>query len=404
MKNLIKSMVLLLVLITSSLLFPKHLSAQHANVSFQVFYDQLSPYGQWIQDPTYGYVWIPDVGADFVPYSTDGHWVLTDYGWTWVSYYDWGWAPFHYGRWNHDNSYGWLWVPDTEWGPSWVNWRRADGYYGWSPMEPGVSISMSFGSSYNRNDDHWVFVKDRDFERSNLNHYYINRNDRNRIIRSSTVINTTFVDNKRHTTYVVGPTRDDVQKVTGRTINPVSVRENSRPGQQMNNGQLQMYRPQVNKNSGKDNKPSKIITQKDVKRPTPQNVNTQHRNVSPQNNSTIKAQPAQQQRTSTPANNIARPQNRTNVQPVQQPRTATPANNNQRQQQPNTARPQNIPKAQPAQQPRTSTPANNNQRQQQQPQPQNNPRPQPVQQQRTAPPANNNQGQQQNERKEQDRR
>ena len=423
MKKFLKSVVLLFVLITSSLLFPKHSSAQYSNVSFQVFYDQLSPYGQWIEHPKYGYVWIPDVESGFVPYSTDGHWVLTEYGWTWVSNYDWGWAPFHYGRWDFDNSYGWLWVPDTEWGPSWVNWRRADGYYGWSPMEPGVSISLSFGSSYNSYNDHWVFVRDQDFERTNVNHYYVNQTDRNRIIRSSTVINTTYVDNNRHTTYVAGPTRADVQKVTGRTINPVSIKENSRPGQEMNNGQLQIYRPQVNKNIGKENKPSRITSQKDVKRPTIQNANTQRRNVSPQNNSTIKAQPAQQQRTATPANNTVRPQNRTKAQPVQQPGTATPANNNQRQQQPNTARPQNIPKAQPAQQQRTA-PTNTNQkpqqqqpRQQQQAQPQQQQQPrqqaqpqqqprqqqqaQPAQQQRTAPPANNNQGQQkQNDRRE----
>jgi len=300
-----------------------------------------------------------------------------------VSYYDWGWAPFHYGRWDRDNSYGWFWVPDTEWGPSWVNWRRADGYYGWEPMEPGVSLSLSFGSSYNSYNDHWVFVRDQDFERSNINHYYVNQTDRNRIVRNSTVINTTYIDNSRHTTYVTGPARADVQRVTGRTINPVAIRENSRPGQQMNNGTLQIYRPQVNKNSSKENKPSRITNQKDVKQPAMRNATTQPRNVSPQNNSTIKAQPAQQ------------------------PRTATPSNNTVRQQQPNTARPQNNTNVKPPQQPRTATPANNNQRQQQNARPQNNTKAQPVQQPRTAPPANNNQGQQQqqqNDRKEQDKR
>src|SRR5665647_3154449 len=255
MKRNIKRLVILLMLVTSSVIFQKQASAQQANVGFQVFYDQLSPYGQWVDYPKYGYVWIPDAGPDFVPYSTEGHWIFTDYGWTWVSNYEWGWAPFHYGRWDYDNYYGWLWVPDNEWGPSWVNWRRADGYYGWSPMEPGISLSISFGRPYNSNYDHWMFVRDRDFERSDINHYYIGQTDRNRIIQNSTVINTTYIDNSRHTTYVTGPARTDVQRVTGRTINPVAIRENSRPGQQMNNGQLQIYRPQVNKNSGKEYKP-----------------------------------------------------------------------------------------------------------------------------------------------------
>src|SRR5580692_6949742 len=52
-------------------------------VSYQSFYDQLSPYGQWINNPTYGYVFMPNVGPDFKPYTTNGHWVYTDEGWTW---------------------------------------------------------------------------------------------------------------------------------------------------------------------------------------------------------------------------------------------------------------------------------------------------------------------------------
>lgn len=41
------------------------------SVSFQVFYDQLSPYGSWINYPDYGYVWIPtQVPQGFRPYAT----------------------------------------------------------------------------------------------------------------------------------------------------------------------------------------------------------------------------------------------------------------------------------------------------------------------------------------------
>src|SRR3569833_588337 len=65
----------------------------------QVFYDELSPYGSWIDYPDYGYVWAPAVDNDFRPYATNGSWVYSDYGWTWASGYDWGWATFHYGRW-----------------------------------------------------------------------------------------------------------------------------------------------------------------------------------------------------------------------------------------------------------------------------------------------------------------
>jgi hypothetical protein len=97
------------------------------------FYDDLSPYGQWVQTPEYGRVWIPDAGPDFQPYASNGHWVMTEYGNTWVSDYAWGWAPFHYGRWYQDRYRGWAWIPGRDWGPAWVSWRSGGGYYGWAP-------------------------------------------------------------------------------------------------------------------------------------------------------------------------------------------------------------------------------------------------------------------------------
>src|SRR6516165_7140669 len=82
-------------------------SVAQVSVSFQAFYDQLSPYGRWVNYPRYGYVWVPtDVAFGFRPYATAGHWVYTPEGWTWVSDYPWGWAAFHYGNWFYDNSYG----------------------------------------------------------------------------------------------------------------------------------------------------------------------------------------------------------------------------------------------------------------------------------------------------------
>jgi hypothetical protein len=117
--------------------------------AYQQFEGALSPYGSWYDDPSYGRVWMPSanvVGADFSPYSTGGHWVLSEYGWTWVSDWDWGWAPFHYGRWVMCGGYGWGWVPGSVWGPAWVSWRSGGGYVGWSPLPPhGVRIGPPVG-------------------------------------------------------------------------------------------------------------------------------------------------------------------------------------------------------------------------------------------------------------------
>src|ERR1700682_2804413 len=54
------------------------------DVTYQSFYDQLSPYGNWINYPGYGYVWMPNAGPDFRPYATNGNWIYTDAGWTWA--------------------------------------------------------------------------------------------------------------------------------------------------------------------------------------------------------------------------------------------------------------------------------------------------------------------------------
>lgn len=36
-------------------------ASPYHGISFQVFYNELSPYGDWVMDPTYGYVWVPFV-------------------------------------------------------------------------------------------------------------------------------------------------------------------------------------------------------------------------------------------------------------------------------------------------------------------------------------------------------
>jgi hypothetical protein len=134
MKNMIKfpAIVLGLLLLLTGL--NQKVMAQDEDISLQTFYDELSPYGSWIQDSQYGYVWRPDVDQnEFRPYYTNGHWAMTEYGNTWVSDYDWGWAPFHYGRWVTDRYNQWLWIPDTTWGPAW--WRKLWLGAAWSKLK-----------------------------------------------------------------------------------------------------------------------------------------------------------------------------------------------------------------------------------------------------------------------------
>jgi hypothetical protein len=362
MKPTFKIFTLLMVLTTSCLVLPRQTEAQQSNVSIQVFYDELSPYGQWIDYGSYGYVWIPGAEADFTPYSTDGHWIMTDYGWTWASDYSWGWAAFHYGRWSFTDSFGWFWVPDNEWGPAWVNWRQAEGYYGWSPMEPGVTINMSFVGRYDSNYDHWMFVRDRDFDRPNINQYYVNRYEHDQIVRNSVVINNTYIDNSRHTTYVTGPSRTDIQNATGRRIVPMTVQNNNRPGKEINNGRLQIYRPQIDKNNnGRRATPTRITNQNDVKQRPIRDVSNQRLNpgnmqerptnsVNQDNNS---RQTIPQRNDNNQQNRTTAPSNERKIQTIE-PARSIPVDNNAPARRPNVVTPQNNP--QPVQQRNVNVP------------------------------------------------
>jgi len=221
-------------------------------LSYQSFYDELSPYGQWIEDPHYGYVWLPDVGPDFKPYATNGQWVYTEEGWTWASNYAWGWAAFHYGRWFFADGYGWMWVPGDEWAPAWVSWRDSPEYYGWAPLEPGIGIDVSFGGGYNPPPHYWNFVPHQYIGNPHANNYYINESRNVTIIRNTTIINNTTVinnngGNNRNMRYGRGPDPRDVGRFSGEPVRPSVIRGVNRPGgAQMNNGELAVYRPRVN--------------------------------------------------------------------------------------------------------------------------------------------------------------
>jgi hypothetical protein len=121
------------------------------------FQPVLDPYGTWVDDPSYGMVWTPSadqVGDDFAPYATGGHWAYDDED-TWASDYSWGWVPFHYGRWAFIQGRGWSWIPGRTYAAAWVTWRVGEegfGYVGWAPVAPtwgwrdGVAAYLGFGT------------------------------------------------------------------------------------------------------------------------------------------------------------------------------------------------------------------------------------------------------------------
>lgn len=229
----------------------KQAKAQYDDVSLQSFYDELSPYGTWINDPQYGYVWRPDVDQDdFRPYYTNGRWAMTEYGNTWVSNYDWGWAPFHYGRWIYNRYNRWIWIPDTVWGPAWVDWRSGGGYYGWAPMGPSVGIHVRIGGGYRVPDFCWNFVPQSNIYINAFPRYYGYRNN-NSYFRRTVIINNTYIHNNR--TYYTGPRIDDIRRATNRAVTVYNINRVSRGGAtRIENNRVNIYTPRPSRHDRND--------------------------------------------------------------------------------------------------------------------------------------------------------
>lgn len=225
-------------------------------ISLQVFYDELANYGDWINNPDYGYVWRPNVGNDFRPYYTNGHWVMTEYGNTWVSDYEWGWAPFHYGRWFYDSYDGWIWTPDTEWGPAWVTWRTGGGYYGWAPLAPRISININIGRRHFVPNNYWVFIPQRCIYYPSYSRYWEPRRNVY-IINNTTIINNVYTN--RNVNYYSGPNRDEVRRATRQDVPVYRVADCTRPSSdRISRDAVNIYRPDVSR--GENSAPRNIAS------------------------------------------------------------------------------------------------------------------------------------------------
>ena len=150
---------------------PRAVSEARPTSGYSTFYTKLEPYGGWIETSDYGYVWQPretESSRSWRPY-TNGRWVYTDAGWTWISEEPFGWATYHYGRWTRLRGIGWVWVPGNQWAPAWVSWRKSNDYVGWAPLPPEARFDQHTGihnwsdSYYDIGPDQYCFVPTREF-------------------------------------------------------------------------------------------------------------------------------------------------------------------------------------------------------------------------------------------------
>jgi hypothetical protein len=206
-----------------------------------MFYDSLSPYGNWVDVAGYGRCWQPTVelvSSGWQPYFDCGRWVYSDCGWYWLSDYSWGWAPFHYGNWFRHGRLGWCWTPGRVWGPSWVCWRYDKDFCGWAPLPPGASFTAGVGLTFHGRHvwdgddlglrpDHYHFVAWNHFNDRQLRPHSLPPQDAARAYATSTV--GTRISGDGHTVINNGLPPSQVVAATHRPIHTVALRELSEP-------------------------------------------------------------------------------------------------------------------------------------------------------------------------------
>jgi hypothetical protein len=185
----------------------------------------------------YGSCWQPTVAAlnsGWQPYCDRGHWIYTDAGWYWQSDYAWGAIAFHYGRWSNDPTAGWVWVPDDTWAPAWVTWRTADLYIGWAPLPPGTRFDSKKGLTVNHNRvttdfdfglaaTSFIFASYKHVLDRELPRHYASPQRAAEIFPASTIVNNYMVKNK--TVVNAGVSRETIAALSHHSVETVALRD-----------------------------------------------------------------------------------------------------------------------------------------------------------------------------------
>jgi len=192
----------LLVAILLAFVFGSVMPRQaEASVTFSYFYENLQPYGEWLDVQDYGYCWQPvGMPKGWRPY-TNGSWAYTNAGWTWISNEEFGSITYHYGRWINLEGIGWIWRPDYTWGPAWVSWRQSDDYIGWAPLppeadfRPEVGLGIWVDRDYDVGPAAYTFCETRFLGEPLLRNYFVPRNRNSALIHSSlNITNITLIE------------------------------------------------------------------------------------------------------------------------------------------------------------------------------------------------------------------
>jgi hypothetical protein len=244
-----------------------------AAVDVGFFYDDLAPYGNWVDRPSHGWCWVPHHRqAAWRPYKY-GHWVDTDEGWTWISDEPYGWATYHYGRWYLDPDYGWEWIPGNQWAPAWVSFQEGNDYVGWAPLPPSVEFNGNYGVDYGSvgfsaslTPEDYLFVPERQFLAPRVYDYAVSDFQAPVIYRQTRNFTNYRFANDRFINQ--GIPVDRIQRVVGRTLPRYQIADlapNQRhQGARIAQNRLELFRPQVQRAASVAPPPSRPIARRAV--------------------------------------------------------------------------------------------------------------------------------------------
>ncbi|PJE57737.1 MAG: hypothetical protein COU82_00255 [Candidatus Portnoybacteria bacterium CG10_big_fil_rev_8_21_14_0_10_38_18] len=135
--------------------------------------ETLTKYGNWVEDPDYNQVWVPNANkdqTDWMPYQ-NGTWQdYRDGTYLWSSYEPFGYITYHFGRWQWHPIRGWYWIPTAVWGPAWVEWYWSGDYAYWSPSHFDDRYYDSYHKYYYSKSDRkaWLGVHKNQLKALNL--------------------------------------------------------------------------------------------------------------------------------------------------------------------------------------------------------------------------------------------
>ncbi|HRJ11085.1 MAG TPA: hypothetical protein PLP58_21065, partial [Prosthecobacter sp.] len=194
---------------------------------YSLFYEQLSPHGDWLDVEGYGYAWRPRLAAQasWRPYM-DGRWMWSDHGWAWDSREPFGWACYHYGRWVRVSRHGWVWIPGREWAPAWVSWRTGPDYIGWAPLPPGPGLNVTVISHdcdvrYGLSPSSYFFIQSSYFGRSSYTSIGLSITNVTRIFASTVNVTSITVVNQSQSRFFAhrgGPDRAWLERRLGSPV------------------------------------------------------------------------------------------------------------------------------------------------------------------------------------------